>query len=304
MRVFRFDPDIATTVQDGESLSKLGELLGKTSLERAGVLFLSEGARYGVAPSQLQRLIALTAGSCTVDVEGLSPFVLAANQAIVADPQDAWSLSAHEPVVALVMEGFFDVWAVAVTQDIAVVPYDDTWPDWFERISGELEPFIRAHALRVDHVGSTSVPGLAAKPIIDVDVVASSETEVPTLIERITSAGYRWRGDLGVAGREAFSPVRDSGLPDHHLYLVVENNKAHLDHLLVRDVLRSDSQLRDEYAALKLSNVDIAEGNMDIYLASKADFVARLLTQARRDRGLPPVEYWDPNPRGNSSLDS
>jgi GrpB-like predicted nucleotidyltransferase (UPF0157 family) len=296
MQIFRFDPDVATTVRNGESISKLGELLGKTSLERAGVLFLNEGAHYGAAPSPSQQLIALTAGSCSVDAEGLSPFVLTANQAMVADPHEGWSLSAREAVVALVMEGSFDVWAVAVTKDIAVVPYDDTWPNWFERISNELAPFIRAHALRVDHVGSTSVPGLAAKPIIDVDVVASSEIEVPTLIEAITAAGYRWRGDLGLTGREAFSPVRDSGLPEHHLYLVVENNKAHLDHLLLRDVLRNDSHLRDEYAALKLSNVDIAEGNMDIYVAAKAGFVARVLAQARRDRGLPPAEYWTPDP--------
>jgi GrpB-like predicted nucleotidyltransferase (UPF0157 family) len=295
MHVFRFDPGVATTVRNGDSTSKLGELLGETSLERAGVLFLNEGAHYGVAPSQLQQLIAVTAGSCTVDAEGLSPFVLSANQAMVADPHEVWSLSAREAVVALVMEGSFDVWAVAVTQDIAVVPYDVAWPDWFERISDQLEPFIRAHALRVDHVGSTSVPGLAAKPIIDVDVVASSENEVPILIEAITAAGYRWRGDLGVTGREAFSPVRDSGLPEHHLYLVVENNKAHLDHLLLRDVLRNNSHLRDEYAALKLSNVDVAAGNMDIYVAAKAGFVARLLTRARRDLGLPPVEYWTPD---------
>jgi GrpB-like predicted nucleotidyltransferase (UPF0157 family) len=303
MQIFRFDPDVATTVRDGESISKFGELLGKTSLERAGVLFLHEGAQYGFAPSPSQQLVAVTAGSCTVDAEGLSPFVLAANQAIVADSRERWSLLANEPVVALVMEGSFDVWAVAVTKDILVVPYDDAWPDWFQRISDKLEAFIGTHALRVDHVGSTSVPGLAAKAIIDVDVVASSESEVPTLIEAITAAGYRWRGDLGVTGREAFSPVRDAGLPEHHLYLVVENNKAHLDHLLLRDVLRGDPHLRDEYAALKLSNVVAADGNMDIYLATKASFVARLLTQARRDRGLSPADYWNPNPEGNSSVD-
>jgi GrpB-like predicted nucleotidyltransferase (UPF0157 family) len=296
MRVYRFDPDIAMTVRVGESVAKLGELLGKTTLECASLLFLDAGARYVLTPSSSQQLIALTAGSCTVESEGSSPFFLAINQAIVVEPGESWSLSAAETMVALVMEGSFDVWALAVTTDIVVVPYDGAWPGMFERISGYLEPYIGARTARIDHVGSTSVPGLAAKPIIDVDVVASSEAEVPALIERITSAGYRWRGDLGLAGREAFSPIRDSDLPEHHLYLVVENNKAHLDHLLLRDVLRRDSQLRDEYAALKLSNVDMADGNMDVYLAAKADFVARVLTQARRDRGLPPAEYWSPKP--------
>jgi GrpB-like predicted nucleotidyltransferase (UPF0157 family) len=84
-------------------------------------------------------------------------------------------------------------------------------------------------------------------------------------------------------------------LPAHHLYLVVENNKAHLDHLLLRDALREDPQLRDEYGALKKTNVDAANGNMDIYVAAKADFVARQLTRAREIRGLQPAEYWKPN---------
>jgi GrpB-like predicted nucleotidyltransferase (UPF0157 family) len=304
MQVFRFDPEIATTLGNGESPSKLGELLGRSSIERAGVLFLNEGALYEIARSPSHQLIAVTDGACTVATEGLSPFVLAANQAIVVDPHESGSLAVHTPVVALMMEGAFDIWAVAVTQDIKVVPYDGRWPHWFQQIAAELEPFVSAHALRIDHVGSTSVPGLAAKPIIDVDVVAPSEAEVSTLIGAIISAGYRWRGDLGVTGREAFGPVRDSGLPEHHLYLVVENNKAHLDHLLLRDVLRHDAALRDEYATLKLSNVDVAEGNMDVYVAAKANFVARLLTQARRERDLPSAEYWNPVPLEDPPLES
>jgi GrpB-like predicted nucleotidyltransferase (UPF0157 family) len=296
VQVFRFDPEIATTLRHG---AKLGELLGKSSLERAGFLFLHEGVHHEIAASRWQQLIALAAGTCTVDAERLSPFTLAAHQAIVLDPGESGSLTAHEPVVAFVTEGLIDVWALAVTQDIAVVPYDSEWPHRFEQVAAELEPFVAGSAVRIDHVGSTSVPGLAAKPIIDIDVVASSEAEVATLIEAIISAGYRWRGDLGVSGREAFSPVRHTDLPEHHLYLVVENNKAHLDHLLLRDTLRGDATLRDEYAALKLSNVAVADGNMDIYVAAKADFVARLLTQARRDRGLPPVEYWSPHPTDN-----
>jgi GrpB-like predicted nucleotidyltransferase (UPF0157 family) len=304
VQVFRFDPEVAMTVRGGGSPAKLGELVGTSSLESAGVVFLDEGSRYEVGPSEFHRLIALTAGSCTVDAAGLSPFVLSVNQAFVAGPQESCSLLARESLVALAMEGSFDVWAVAVTQDIAVVPYNAAWPEWFARISNQLQPFVRDHALRIDHVGSTSVLGLAAKPIIDIDVVASSEDQVPSLIERITRAGYRWRGDLGVTGREAFSPTFDQGLPEHHLYLVVENNKAHLDHLLLRDVLRSDARLRDEYAALKLSNVDAAQGNMDVYLAAKARFVARVLAQARRDRGLPQAEYWIPSLEENSTTES
>ena len=148
------------------------------------------------------------------------------------------------------------------------------------------------HDARIDHVGSTAVPGLAAKPIIDLDVVVRSEDSVRTVIGQLESIGYRWRGDLGVAGREAFAPPPGSGLPPHHLYVVVEDNRAHQDHWLLRDLLRADPASREGYAALKRANAQSTHRDMDVYVAAKAGFVADLLTRARVERGLPPVEYW------------
>jgi GrpB-like predicted nucleotidyltransferase (UPF0157 family) len=150
-------------------------------------------------------------------------------------------------------------------------------------------------ALRIDHVGSTSVPGLAAKSIIDMDIVVASENEVHPVIERLARAGYQWRGDLGVAGREAFGLETDEGLPPHHLYLVVENSRAHLDHWLLRDLLWADGEARERYAALKRQNVKLAAGDIDVYVAAKAALVAELLARARVERGLPSVEYWKPD---------
>jgi GrpB-like predicted nucleotidyltransferase (UPF0157 family) len=144
-------------------------------------------------------------------------------------------------------------------------------------------------------VGSTSVPGLAAKPIIDMDIVVPSENEVHPIIERLARAGYQWRGDLGVAGREAFRLDIDEGLPPHHLYLVVENNRTHMDHWLLRDLLRADGEAREQYAALKRQSVELAAGDIDVYVAGKATLVAELLARARAERGLQPVEYWTPD---------
>jgi GrpB-like predicted nucleotidyltransferase (UPF0157 family) len=197
-------------------------------------------------------------------------------------------------MVGLWIEGKFDIWAVEVTKDIVVTPYDETWPKSFDRICQELWPLVQDVALRIDHVGSTAVPGLAAKPVIDVDIVAITHEDVAILIGRLESNGYRWRGDLGVTGREAFSSAGESELPSHHLYVVVENNRAHLDHLLLRDLLREDEVARGRYADLKNQNVELANNNMDTYVAAKAHFVAELLTRARIERGLTPVEYWNP----------
>jgi GrpB-like predicted nucleotidyltransferase (UPF0157 family) len=76
--------------------------------------------------------------------------------------------------------------------------------------------------------------------------------------------------------------------------LVVKDNRAHLDHWLLRDVLRSDPEAREAYPALKRHNVEVAAGDIDVYLAGKARFVAGLLKRAREERGLPPVTYWGP----------
>ena len=177
---------------------------------------------------------------------------------------------------------------------IVVVEYDRAWPRAFQR-HRELIRDALGSSVRIDHVGSTAVPGLAAKPIIDLDIVVSDPDDVRPVIDRLAPLGYRWRGDLGVIGREAFRRPDADGLPSHHLYLVVENNKAHLDHWLLRDRLRADPDARDRYAALKRRNVELADRDMDVYVAAKAGLVAELLTEARAAVGWPPEDYWEPD---------
>ena len=122
----------------------------------------------------------------------------------------------------------------------------------------------------------------------------ATDADVRPAMQRLAGLGYRWRGDLGVPGREAFKAPAASDLPAHHLYLVVEDSKAHLDHWLLRDLLRSDPRARERYAALKRRNADLADDDMDVYVAAKAELVAELLTRARAERGLPPATYWRP----------
>jgi GrpB-like predicted nucleotidyltransferase (UPF0157 family) len=177
---------------------------------------------------------------------------------------------------------------------LAVVESDPEWPQQFRDISSYLQPFLEPAVLRIEHVGSTSVPGLAAKPIIDIDVVVESDQLIGPTIALIESAGYSWVGDLGVAGREAFDTPPDSTFARHHLYLVVENNRAHSDHWLLREALLSDPDASDAYARVKRANVALSHGDMDRYVALKARFVAEVLARARFERGMEPVAYWDP----------
>jgi len=178
---------------------------------------------------------------------------------------------------------------------IVVRDADPQWPKQFQEIAAYLSPFIADSIVRIEHVGSTSVPGLAAKPIIDIDVVVANEEQVPIVLGLIESAGYRWVGDLTVKGREAFEPMDTGPLASHHLYLVVENNRAHADHWLLRDALLDDPELIASYAAIKRENVVLSDGEGDRYTALKAAFVAEVLAEARRTRGLEPVTYWEPD---------
>ena len=175
-----------------------------------------------------------------------------------------------------------------MTREIVVCDYDPSWPSWFEKVSDSLWPFIADIAIRIDHVGSTAVPGLAAKPIIDLDIVVASPDDLGPVIEQLALIGCRWRGDLGVVGREAFEPLPLQDMPAHHLYLVVENNRAHVDHWLLRDVLREDPRALERYAALKRRNAKLAKGEIDFYVAAKAGFVAELLTGRARREGCRP----------------
>lgn len=165
---------------------------------------------------------------------------------------------------------------------IELTDHDPRWPDAFARLRDRIWPACRdAGALAVEHVGSTAVPGLAAKPVIDLDVVIRADADLPPVQAALVGLGYRPRGDLGVPQRYAF---RAPDAPDapairHHLYVCVADSAALRNHLRVRDRLRADPALRDAYAALKRELAARAETS-DAYVAGKTDFLLAVLADA------------------------
>lgn len=133
---------------------------------------------------------------------------------------------------------------------VIVEPYDPAWPRTFDRLRRRIAGALGEVALAIEHVGSTSVPGLAAKPIIDIDVVVRGPEELATAIVRLAGLGYAHEGDLGVPGREAFA--RPEGDAPHHLYVCLVGGQELTRHLAFRDRLRSDPGAARAYAALKL----------------------------------------------------
>jgi GrpB-like predicted nucleotidyltransferase (UPF0157 family) len=125
--------------------------------------------------------------------------------------------------------------------------------------------------ITVEHIGSTAVPGLAAKPIIDLDVILASPADLPEAIRRLEIVGYTHEGDLGIAGREAFRPP--PGAVGHHLYLLTAGAHELRRHLAFRDALRSDNALRDGYAALKRSLAERYGSDRNSYTKAKSGFI-------------------------------
>jgi GrpB-like predicted nucleotidyltransferase (UPF0157 family) len=169
-------------------------------------------------------------------------------------------------------------------KSIEVVAYDPEWPILFEQLRGQLWTVLHDVALTIEHVGSTSVPGLAAKPIIDISVVVPSERELPLAIAQLATLGYVHRGNLGIEGREAFD--RPAGSPRHNLYVCPQGSLGLQNHLAVRDYLRTHPETARAYGALKQQLAERFPHDIERYVDGKTDLILEIL----RARELAPED--------------
>jgi GrpB-like predicted nucleotidyltransferase (UPF0157 family) len=163
-------------------------------------------------------------------------------------------------------------------EPVIIAPYDPAWPDQFSLIERRLKGALGDVALDVLHVGSTSVPGLAAKPIIDVDIVIEDDGQLPLVIRLLEKVRYAFEGDRGVPGRYAFSPPSD--LPRHHPYVCSKDNRELRRHVAFRDFLRETPDEAAAYAALKIKLARRYGADRDGYSLAKTEFVERILERA------------------------
>jgi GrpB-like predicted nucleotidyltransferase (UPF0157 family) len=182
------------------------------------------------------------------------------------------------PVVTKAGQGCAAMPIARPEREIRVVDHDPSWPQTFVELRAAIWPVVADVALSVEHVGSTAVPGLAAKPVIDMDVVVLSRAEIPTLIGRVATLGYRHRGNLGIEDREAFEAP--AGFPAHHLYACVQGSPALANHLTIRDHLRRNPEARAAYGELKKRLAGQFPTDIDSYVAGKTDFLLELLRNA------------------------
>jgi GrpB-like predicted nucleotidyltransferase (UPF0157 family) len=162
---------------------------------------------------------------------------------------------------------------------IEVLDYDPRWAERFELLRAKYAAALAAAGVPVvaiEHVGSTSVPGLAAKPIIDCDIVVE-RPDVDAASDVLVSLGFEPRGELGIPERWAFyEPGRLKGT---NTYVIVAGSLSLKNHLAVREVLRANDALRDEYAAVK-KRVGATAGDIYEYGAGKNSMLQSILEAA------------------------
>lgn len=162
------------------------------------------------------------------------------------------------------------------TKKVTVLPYDPQWPQHFEAIRQELAPALGNLALAIEHVGSTSVKGLAAKPIIDIDVVIRDTTPLSDVIAALADIGYEHEGDLGIPRREAFRYDGKPHLQKHHLYVCPESSPELRRHIVFRDYLRNHPEDAAQYGRVKLEAAALYPEDIDGYMAHKSKFISLL----------------------------
>ncbi|WP_408894399.1 GrpB family protein [Paenibacillus taichungensis] len=173
---------------------------------------------------------------------------------------------------------------------IIIEEYNDEWPEMFSDLKSIIEQRLGNLVLRIEHVGSTAVPGLAAKPILDIDVVIDSMDLLPEVIQGLESLGYDHEGNLGVENREAFVrkdvnvpySIVKIQKPEHHLYVCNKESKELLRHLSFRNALISNPRFVVEYANLKKELVIKYRENRQYYTEGKTEFVNKVLNECEK----------------------
>jgi len=162
---------------------------------------------------------------------------------------------------------------------VIVVPYDEKWKEEFERIKAELWGVLSGHILEIEHVGSTSVEGLSAKPIIDIDVVIQDYNSFEAVKQKLAQIGYIYEGDLGIKDRQAFKYDEKPHLMKHHLYVCPEYSEELRRHIAFRDYLRLHPEDRDWYGAVKTLAAKRYPEDIDRYMIAKSPCAVEIINK-------------------------
>ena len=164
---------------------------------------------------------------------------------------------------------------------VRVIPYDARWPELYLEEDERIRRALGDLPLSLEHIGSTSVPGLAAKPIIDIMAGRDSHIPARAFVPALESVGYEQRGETGLPGREFFR----RGKPrSYHIHLVDIDSVLWRHHIAFRDRLRANPALAAEYVMLKIALAERFPMDRESYIRGKEDFIQSVI-----------ADLWTPN---------
>jgi GrpB-like predicted nucleotidyltransferase (UPF0157 family) len=161
---------------------------------------------------------------------------------------------------------------------VSLVPYDSTWPLEFAAEAERIERACAGLPIRLEHIGSTAVPGLAAKPVIDILAGRPGNMAGEAYVPAFRQLGYEHKGAFGIPGRNYF---RRGSPRTHHVHLVSWSSELWLDHLLFRDYLRSHPDAAREYETIKRELAGMYLHDKENYTDAKGPFIRSIVRRAR-----------------------
>jgi len=170
--------------------------------------------------------------------------------------------------------------------------YNRNWKIEFERLKAVLMAALEGSDIEIQHIGSTAVPGLLSKPILDIDIIVNDANSLERISESLILLGYIGKGEQGVPGRFAFRQrsestpkVEDnSKWQQHHLYVCLEDSPSLKNHLMFRDILLKHPALVTEYAQLKERLAREPGMTREYYTVRKTEFITKILRSVGFDR--------------------
>ena len=165
------------------------------------------------------------------------------------------------------------------TAKVIVLPYDEAWKFEFEKIKNEILFAVGDLAVGIEHVGSTSVEGLSAKPCIDIDVVIKDYSVFDEVVSKLAAIGYIHEGNLGIKDREAFKYSDKPHLQKHHLYVCPQDSEELRRHVTFRNFLRSNPEAVEVYGAVKEAAARLFPNDIDGYIQYKTPCIEKLYRQ-------------------------
>ena len=162
------------------------------------------------------------------------------------------------------------------TPKVSVVKYDPKWKCEFEKIKAEIEKTVGDSVLSIEHVGSTSVEGMSAKPCIDIDVVIKDYSVFRDVEGKLKNIGYIHEGDLGIKDREAFKYSDKHHLMNHHLYVCPKYSEELHRHVTFRDFLKDNAEAVKKYSEVKETGAELFPYDIDKYIEYKSHCIYEL----------------------------